>query len=223
MRRGRRPDDTLLPGKFTGIDGVKPAGVLSRNGLAISFVVGAVITSVAFVAVQRIRVQSVPNELLAGLPPIEFPPHISRVWINVGSNVDPLTPPDNQTAVVAVEPIPTTAVKIPPHPNIYVVCAAISEKSGFAKLSIYNSGVSASLGVAANKNVYWATEAFRGALPPFIIVPVLTLDQLLFAIPPEIPIDFVMTDMQSYDLIAAKSASLQSLRRIRKYKAEVYW
>lgn len=163
------------------------------------------------------------DKLITALGAISFPPSMRRVWINIGTHKDPIVPPDDETFVIAVEPVPDTAILIPRHPNVFVVCAAISETPGFAKFSIFNSGMSSSLAEPAVPTVNWANAAYRGTLPPFIIVPVLTLEHLFSAIPSNLPIDFVMTDMQSYDLRAAKSASFLSLGRVRKYKAEVYW
>ncbi len=50
----------------------------------------------------------------------------------------------------------------------------------------------------------------------------LTPEQLLAAVPENVTILSVITDMQGHDLKVAKSASLPSLRRVRRYQAEVY-
>jgi FkbM family methyltransferase len=155
---------------------------------------------------------------------IAFPPTIRRIWINIGSHADPIVPPDDATAVIAVEPVPDTAMRIPKHPNIFVICAAIADTPGFSKFSIFHKGMSSSLAEPDSPDVEWAAAKIRGALlPPFIIVPVLTLEQLFASIPANLTIDFVKTDMQSYDLKAVQSASIASLRRVRKYQTEVYW
>ncbi len=71
--------------------------------------------------------------------------------------------------------------------------------------------------------IYWAKDEAREGYPPFSIVPVLTLELLLSSIPEDISIEWVKTDMQGFDLRAARSASLASLRRVKKYQAELYW
>ena len=166
--------------------------------------------------------QRAPAPLLsAPLPRLSFPPGITKLWINVGSHVDPPMPPDAETAVLAIEPVLKTAAAIEPHPNLYVVTAAISDTPSFAKFTIFNRGMSSSLAEPVDPNIYWALK--DGGYPPFSIVPVLTLDHLIASIPDSIRIELVKTDMQSFDLRAAKSASLESLARVEKYQAEVYW
>ena len=188
------------------------------------FVVVVIILSITFISYSTIHEgKSVRGGVNAAVSSIAFSPSIRRVWINIGSHKDPIVPPEDETVVIAVEPVPDTAILIPKHPNIFVVCAAIADTPGFAKFSIFNAGMSSSLAEPAIPTVNWAKAAHRGMLPPFIIVPVLTLEQLLSAIPSSLSIDFVKTDMQSYDLRAAKSASMASFGRVRKYKAEVYW
>ena len=49
-----------------------------------------------------------PSELLD----FEFPAEVSRVILDLGPNVHPVTPPDHETAVVSIEPLPSAAAKI---------------------------------------------------------------------------------------------------------------
>jgi len=56
---------------------------------------------------------------------IHYAEGITRVIINVGSHDNPPMP-DNTTLVVAVEPLPEVAAKIPPAENRYVLTAAIA-------------------------------------------------------------------------------------------------
>lgn len=155
--------------------------------------------------------------------PIEFPSSIKKIWINIGSHLDPPMPPDDETAVIAVEPVLKTAAGIPSHPHLYIITAAISDTPSFLKISIYNSGMSSSLSVPDNIAAPWSLDNRKGGYPSFSIVPVLTLEMLLASIPDHLSIEWVKTDMQGFDLRAAKSASKSTLRRIKKYQAELYW
>ena len=156
---------------------------------------------------------------------------------HVGSHTDPPFPPDAETAVLAVEPVLLTAAAIPKHANVYVITAAISDTPSFQMFNVFNAGVSSSLSEPTDPKMYWAQEGERSnaktlvaqkmspdtVYPPFVIVPVLTLEHLLAAIPEDISVEWVKTDMQGFDLRAARSASAASLRRVKKYQAELYW
>ena len=56
---------------------------------------------------------------------MDYAEGITRVIINVGSHDNPPMP-DNSTLVIAVEPLPEVAAKIPPAKNRYVLTAAIA-------------------------------------------------------------------------------------------------
>jgi len=157
---------------------------------------------------------------------VALPPYVSSVIINIGPYIDPPVPPGEHTAVIAVEPILKTAGLIPHHHNTFVVTAAVSDTVGLGRMAAYNFGMSSSLSEVREEGeegeLYWAKEERQGGWPAFNIVPVLTLEHLLAAVPENVTILSVITDMQGHDLKAAKSASLPSLRRVRRYQAEVY-
>jgi hypothetical protein len=134
-----------------------------------------------------------------------FPPSVTRVILNVGSSKDPPTPPDDHTAVVAVEPIMATARAIPSHPLTFVIVAAISNATGFANFFTYNrNGESSTLAdlpdaikLSTHSSKWWAQDKVRPPdVPKVLFVPVLTLAMLLDAVPPHIRVAFLKTDMQ---------------------------
>lgn len=166
--------------------------------------------------------------LSRAIAPVVLPPYVSGVVINIGPYIDPPVPPGEHTAVIAVEPILKTAGLIPHHYNTFIVTAAVSDTVGLGRMAAYNHGQSSSLSEARPGDdadageSYWAKEEHQGGWPAFNLVPVITLEHLLAAIPENVTILSVATDMQGHDLKAAKSASLPALRRVRRYKAEVY-
>jgi hypothetical protein len=158
-----------------------------------------------------------------------FPPGVTRIIINIGSNVDPPMPPDEKTAVVAIEPIPATARAIPPHPLVFVIIAAISNAAGFANFYTFNrNGESSSLAdlpedvkTSTHSSKWWARDALRPAdVPRVLFVPVLTLSMLLDAVPPHVRVAQLKTDMQGFDF-SAVSAAGDALRRAEVVTSEV--
>jgi hypothetical protein len=166
--------------------------------------------------------------LSRAIAPVALPPYVSSVIINIGPYVDPPVPPGEHTAVIAVEPILKTAGLIPHHHNTFIVTAAVSDTVGLGRMAAYNFGMSSSLSEARAGDdadageSYWAKEDRQGGWPAFNLVPVITLEHLLAASPENGTILAVITDMQGHDVLAAKSASLPALRRVRRYQAEVY-
>ena len=159
-----------------------------------------------------------------------FPAGVTRVIVNVGSNVDPPTPPDEVTAVIAVEPIPATARAIPPHPLVFVIVAAIGgNATGFANFYTFNrNGESSSLAdlpadvkASTHSSKWWARDALRPAdVPRVLFTPVLPLALLLAAVPPHVRVAQLKTDMQGFDF-AAVSAAGAALRRAEVVTSEV--
>ena len=134
-----------------------------------------------------------------------LPPQVTRVIINVGSSKDPPTPPDDFTAVIAVEPILATAMAIPQHPLTFVIVAAISNATGFANFFTYNrNGESSTLADlpdaikhSTHSSKWWAQDKYRPEnVPRVLFVPVLTLAMLLEAVPRNVRVAFLKTDMQ---------------------------
>jgi hypothetical protein len=61
--------------------------------------------------------------------------------INIGSNLDPPMPPENNKsiAVIAVEPILRTAARIPVHERLYTIVCAIANSPRFQIMNTYNA------------------------------------------------------------------------------------
>ena len=130
----------------------------------------------------------------------EFAPGVSAVWVNIGSHKDPPLPPNlTTTAVIAVEPILQTAMRINrSHANIHVITAAISDSPGFASMTTFNSGASSSLR-QPEPGRWWAqpgAENRKYGMPSVAFVPVLPMRALLDAIPERVRVEFMKTDMQ---------------------------
>lgn len=160
---------------------------------------------------------------------LEFPEHINRLIINVGSYRDPPMPPDEHTAVLAVEPLLHTANLIPKAKDLFILTSAVSNFSGLAQFHVYNGGASSSLSRVtdpdskpwAQQQVNVESQVLREGDTPFFVVPVITMHQLLSAIPESVKISYLKIDLQGWDLTAAMSAG-ELLRRAKKVQAEVY-
>lgn len=152
----------------------------------------------------------------------DFGEKIRRLYINVGPNITPLMPDENDDglAVLAVEANIQLFNSMPRHPRLFVVYAAIGAAPGFAQFQTYNwMGQSGSLSVTAKNG----TEEFAATNLPerSLLVPVLTMHLLLSAIPSHIRILFLKTDMQGHDYAALVSAG-SLLNRVGKIMCECY-
>ena len=161
-------------------------------------------------------------------PLLKFPPGVARVIVNVGSNLQPPVPKEEDVAVIAVEPMLDTAARIPKHERVFVVTAAVSNVAGFASFFAYNfNGESSSLAQmrdedAAAPSGWWAADNLREkGYAPVNFVPVLTLRMLLEAIPPELEIILLKTDMQGFDFTAVSAVGSAALARVRQVYSEV--
>jgi hypothetical protein len=175
------------------------------------------------------HVSTEPPAALASPPSyLKLPPGVKRVIINVGSNLQPPVPKEDDIAVIAVEPMLATAARIPKHERVFVVTAAVSNVVGFASFFSYNfNGESSSLAQmreedAAAPSGWWAADNLREkGYAPVSFVPVLTLRMLLDAIPPEVEILLLKTDMQGFDFTAVSAVGSAALARVRQVYSEV--
>ena len=180
----------------------------------------SVATQYILISGSRLRHSSYTCGQHAGF--LNLPQNITKIAINVGSNVDPILPDetDESMAVIAIEPILTTALNIPKHPRLYVVTAALSDKVGFGVMNVFNgNGMSSSLNrpVDSTRDWVWKPDGYNVV----DIVPVLTLQMLLAAVPEHIEILLLKTDMQGNDFSALKSAK-SNLRRVKKVQSECW-
>ena len=193
------------------------------------------------VEVHKVAVAAAPNcatprgDVVPALRTLfEFPPEVKRVIINVGSWLDPPKPFADDVATIAVEPNLNTAYNVRHehgHQRMWVVTAAVSDRSGFANFYTYNThGASSSLAAMSEKNKHnsnlpmggaWAQDGRReGNYPPIAFVPVLTLTQLIEAVPPNVTIIGLKTDLQGYDFVAISSAG-PALQRVEQIFCEI--
>jgi hypothetical protein len=159
--------------------------------------------------------------LVRALPLDQLPPQTKSVFLNIGSNLEPLVPPaDNDTVVtIAFEPI--VHARIQPHPRIYVVPAAVAGSEGLAMMAVLNKD-SVSSSLAAPTNQLEAMMRNRHAdATTHKMVPMLSMKAVLHSVPPRLTVWFLKTDMQGFDFIALHSAG-SHLRRAHYVMTEVY-
>lgn len=183
---------------------------------------------------------------------LDLPIDIKELHIDIGPNFSPMTPPRDQpqTAMLSVEPnigianyLRETYQKNSSYAGrFFTLCAAISGKplSGrVASFRHYNDfGQSSSLSKVLNaslkdksygRSVSWshpsrtATNRPDGPGPSGIdFVPVLSLGNLLMAVPSHVSIPLLKTDAQGHDLNIIKSSPIGVLRRVDRIRSEVY-
>lgn len=141
----------------------------------------------------------------AELQSMELPDNISEVFLNIGSNLDPILPPvdsGDKALTIAFEPI--VGCKINPHKHLMVVHAAVAATSGLTSMFLYNQNAeSSSLSKPAFQD-YWNSDKVRDG--HIQIVPVITMRQILSAIPSHVAIPYIKTDMQGHDFVAIAAA-----------------
>mmetsp|Transcript_2669 Transcript_2669/g.3065 ORF Transcript_2669/g.3065 Transcript_2669/m.3065 type:complete len:359 (+) Transcript_2669:543-1619(+) len=140
----------------------------------------------------------------------DLPSNISSIILNVGSHRDPIVPdPNNKCGLsIAVEPI--VHAQIESHPQLHVLPAAVSTTTGVSTMHVYSqAGVSSSLA----KSIRFASDDNDKSKSNMRLVPTITMNQLLSSIPPHIPINFMMTDMQGYDYAAVKFGMKEIVKR----------
>lgn len=167
----------------------------------------------------------------------------SRLHINIGPNTSPITPPDGKsdTAVLAVEANIGVANELREKhqkgqfpSRFFVINCAIAGNplaGGFQTFRFFNrAGQSSSLAPIKRKDgnlpkfaTFDPNEDQYGPGPAGVdFVPVLSLENLLSAIPEHLEIPFLKIDTQGFDLAVVKSASRSKLRRVSKIMTETY-
>ena len=157
------------------------------------------------------------------VPPLQLPKGIDTLIINIGSNLQPLLPPDDEpsTAAIAVEPI--VHCNISRHPRLFVLPIAIAAGNGLAKMEMHNvDSVSSSLVQPVNSVLSLMKEAGKDFVTPARFVPLLAMTDFLQSFPSEAKILFLKTDMQGMDYTALSSAGA-ALRRVDYLMTEVYF
>jgi len=154
---------------------------------------------------------------------LNISPHVKQIVINVGTSIDPVLPAESMgpcARSIAIEPI--VGHRIPPHPQVDVVHAAVSGHPGVASMNVYNEGGQSSSLAKPSTNSYWNSNRGRGD-GRTVIVPVVTLSSVIHAVPNSTEIALVMTDMQGFDFAAVREAGPTLLERgVRFLKTEVW-
>lgn len=102
------------------------------------------------------------NKSKNDVPLLDLSPSVKDVVINIGSYIDPIMPTKEMgpcAHAIAVEPI--VGDKIPPHRQLSVIHAAVSDQPGVSSMKIYNNAASSSLAKIAKKD-FWNSNANRG-------------------------------------------------------------
>jgi hypothetical protein len=150
-----------------------------------------------------------------------FSPGTKQVYLNIGSNESPIYPPekDETVFVLAFEPLLSVINGIVPHDRLFVIPAAVSSTSGLRTFHVFNDkGLSSSLSTPQS-SMFWNDNKSRGDGKK-VVVPALSMSEVIVSIPPEINIRYLKTDMQGHDFISVESAGTQ-IQRIDYIKTEV--
>lgn len=152
------------------------------------------------------RPASNEEEALPAVSLLDLPSSTKEIFINVGSNLDPIMPAYAMGPCahsIAVEPI--VGCQIMEHRQLSVIHAAVSGIAGVVSMTKNNNnGVSSSLANVVKED-FWNKDKERGD-GKRIIVPVITLTSLLHAIPSTATVSVLMTDMQGFDFTAIRTA-----------------
>ena len=151
------------------------------------------------------------------IPKLHLSPSTKNVFINVGSNFDPIMPDEKLgpcAHTIAVEPVVANQIK--PHPQLSVIPAAVANNPGVMSMKVMNwNGVSSSL--VDVRSDYPALKSNK-----YTVVPVITLSSLLNSIPSTAKISVLMTDIQGLDFTAIKEAAEVIKEKVTHLKTEVW-
>ena len=143
----------------------------------------------------------------------ELPSTVTSVIIDIGANTDPILPRrgDRTTMTLAFEPI--VHDQIEPSRQLMVVPAAVAATDELRTMRLYHRGmVSSSLSRISTDMPRVGTRA----------VPVLALRTVLHAIPYNVSIALMKTDIQGHDFEALSSVESSLLWRAPYLKTEVF-
>jgi hypothetical protein len=102
---------------------------------------------------------------------LDLPSSAKFVLLNIGSNVDPVLPPANDSCVVAIAFEPLVHASIPPAPRLFVVPAAVSDSASLSTMRLFdkNAGQSSSL-LTASKGLdaFVNTATFSRRVVPVV-------------------------------------------------------
>lgn len=143
----------------------------------------------AWIAGLLLALRALPTEGVIALPV-----NVTRVFLNIGSHIDPMPPPRNEmnTVTIAFEPI--VGCRIKPRDWLYVIHAAVEADTSIATMGVYNAAQESSSLSAPAMDFKFTQRAQRS-----VLVPVISMRTVLSSIPYEVDIWFMKTDMQGHD------------------------
>lgn len=142
----------------------------------------------------------------------------TKLKIDIGANLDPITSGDNETIVLAIEPV--VHAKIARRPRMIIVPAAVGETDGVANLTVYGSRGGMSRAEASSLTPLRAATSNTFLPGVQLPVPLLSARRLLSSIPKEISLVLLKTDAQNYDFKIVQATG-GALRRAVSVKNEV--
>ena len=127
--------------------------------------------------------------------------------MNIGSNLDAVIPDPKRQDTVALAFEPIVGCHIEKHPFLHVIHAAVGIESSLSVMGLYNNNAESS---SLNKPAY--TDFWNNGKRRAAIVPVIPFKILIDAIPNNVTIHYVKTDMQGFDYAALKSLGKERIR-----------
>jgi len=153
-----------------------------------------------------------------------------RVIIDLGANLDPILPPDDDQSrdvhVLAFEPVLSLHARASKHPRLHMIPAAVSSATGLRVVRTYNNNALSSSLAKPTKGMkdgedYWNVNKTRGdgqrSLVPCISL-FLVLDELRTS---KLEVSLIKTDIQGADFEAIQSAG-ESIRSVGWLVTEVW-
>ena len=149
---------------------------------------------------------------------IDLPAQTKYVFMNIGSNNDPILPPAEDPSIAAIAFEPVVYDQIKPAERLFVVPAAVAREGTMATMHIFpnNNGQSSSLFKLTDGGLLINTTSQKR-----VFVPVVPMASVLSGIAPNIHIWFLMTDMQGFDTAALRAGG-QLLQRVHYVTAETW-
>ena len=169
-----------------------------------------------------LRLSSLPSSLCQQPMLDKFPAGTKYLFMNIGTNLEPVLPPQRNKSIAAVGFEPIVHGKVRQHEGLFMIPAAVSDYSGVAMMNIWNKdGASSSLSQLTSESQSVILRERKGSLPVMMSVPVISMTSVMQSVPDELTIWFLKTDMQGHDFAALSSCGAL-LRRIDWIMAEVY-
>lgn len=152
-----------------------------------------------------------------------FPGQVTRVWVDVGAHLlettgDALKSEAN-LGLVAVEPQAQCWLKWPDSPRLAALPVALFLVRGTMDFHVNADDQTSSLAPSVSEK---QAKALDKSMKTVEVrkVPVLRLEDVLAAVPEDLEIEYLKTDVQGVDLQVIQSAGEQ-LRRVRRVRVEV--